>query len=126
MKSKCHFIGKGDSSITTRGFCLYRKQCECLIPAKFFFNLPSYLNYYTFLICIYMRMFIWIWRGWCGRHRVIVAQVPVQSVSITTKVVGLKSVHGEVYSIQHYLIKNFSDLILNACQTDVTVLSWVG
>jgi hypothetical protein len=32
-------------------------------------------------------------------------QLPVQSVPITTKVVSSKPVHGEVYSIQHYVIK---------------------
>ena len=37
-------------------------------------------------------------------------QLPVQSVPIITKVVSLNSVHGEVYSIQHYVIKFVSDL----------------
>ena len=37
-------------------------------------------------------------------------QLPVQSVPITTKVVSSNSVHGEVYSIQHYVIKFVSDL----------------
>jgi hypothetical protein len=32
-------------------------------------------------------------------------QLPVQSVPITTKVVSLNPIHGEVYSIQHYVIK---------------------
>jgi hypothetical protein len=34
----------------------------------------------------------------------------VQSVSITTKVVSLNPVHGEVYSIQHHVIKFVSNL----------------
>ena len=34
----------------------------------------------------------------------------MQSVPITTKVVSSNSVHGEVYSIQHYVIKFVSDL----------------
>jgi hypothetical protein len=34
----------------------------------------------------------------------------VQSVPITTKVVSSNPVHGEVYSIQHYMIKFVSDL----------------
>ena len=34
----------------------------------------------------------------------------VQSVPITTKVVSSNPVHGEMYSIQHYVIKFFSDL----------------
>ena len=32
-------------------------------------------------------------------------QIPVQSVPITTKVVSSNPVYGEVYSIQHYVIK---------------------
>ena len=35
---------------------------------------------------------------------------PMQSVPITTKVVSLNPDHGEVYSIQHYVIKVVSDL----------------
>ena len=34
----------------------------------------------------------------------------MQSVPITTKVVNLNPVYGEVYSIQHYVIKFVSDL----------------
>ena len=37
-------------------------------------------------------------------------QLPLQSVHITTKVVSSHPVHGEVYSIQHYVIKFVSDL----------------
>jgi hypothetical protein len=37
-------------------------------------------------------------------------QLPVQSVPITTKVVCSNPVHGEVYSILHYVIKFVSDL----------------
>ena len=37
-------------------------------------------------------------------------QLPVQSVPITTKVISLNPIHGEVYSIQHYVIKFVSDL----------------
>ena len=44
-----------------------------------------------------------------GRDRMVV-QLPVQSVSITTKVVMSNPVHGEVYSIQHYVIKIVNDL----------------
>jgi hypothetical protein len=36
-------------------------------------------------------------------------QLPVQLVTITTKVVSLNPVHGEVYSIQRYVIKFVSD-----------------
>jgi hypothetical protein len=37
-------------------------------------------------------------------------QLAVQSVPIATKVVSSKPVHGEVYSIQHYVIKFVSYL----------------
>jgi hypothetical protein len=42
-------------------------------------------------------------------------QLPVQSVPITTKVVSLNSVHGEVYSIQHYVLKFVSDFWQVSC-----------
>ena len=37
-------------------------------------------------------------------------QLPVQSMSITTKIVSSNPIHGEVYSIQHYMIKFVSGL----------------
>jgi hypothetical protein len=37
-------------------------------------------------------------------------QLSVQSEPITTKIVSSNALHGEVYSIQHYLIKFVSDL----------------
>ena len=37
-------------------------------------------------------------------------QLLVQSVSIIIKVVSSNPIHGEVYSIQHYVIKFVSDL----------------
>ena len=37
-------------------------------------------------------------------------QLPMQSVPITTNVVGSNSTHGEVHLIQHYVIKFVSDL----------------
>ena len=40
-----------------------------------------------------------------GRYRIV-----MQSVPITTKVVSSNPAHGEVYSIQHYVIKFVSDL----------------
>jgi hypothetical protein len=36
-------------------------------------------------------------------------QVPVQFVPITTKVMSSNPAHGEVYSVQHYVIKFVSD-----------------
>ena len=37
-------------------------------------------------------------------------QLPMQSVPITTKVVSSNPVHGEVYSIQNYVINFVRDL----------------
>ena len=46
-----------------------------------------------------------------GRDRMVLdLQLPVQSVSITTKVVSSNPVHGDVYSMQHYVIMCISDL----------------
>jgi hypothetical protein len=41
---------------------------------------------------------------------ICISQLPVQSKSITTKVVSSNPAHGEVYSIQHYEIKFVNDL----------------
>ena len=38
-------------------------------------------------------------------------QLPVQLVPITNKVVGSNPVHGEVYLIQHYVIKFVSGFL---------------
>jgi hypothetical protein len=43
-------------------------------------------------------------------HYMYDLQLPVQSVPITTKVVSSNTVHGEVHSIQHYVIKFVSNL----------------
>ena len=48
-------------------------------------------------------------RDRCGRDLLVVG-FTVQSVPITTHVVSSNPVHGEVYSIQHYVIKFVSDL----------------
>ena len=67
------------------------------------------------LILIYKRVSA-INRGRCGHDRMVVGftttfvHVPVQSVPITTKVVSSNPTHGEVFSIQHYVIKFVSDL----------------
>jgi hypothetical protein len=37
-------------------------------------------------------------------------ELPMQSVPITTKLVSMNPAHGEMYSIQHYVIKFVSDL----------------
>ena len=53
-------------------------------------------------------------------------QLPVQSVPITTKVVSLNPVQGEVYLIQQYMIKIVSDLVLNTInQTKPNIYMYV-
>ena len=69
-----------------------------------------------FYTCHYNKQFTYLlilFRGCrgCDRDRMVFdLQLPVQSVSITTKVVSLNPVHGEVYSIQHHVIKFVSNL----------------
>jgi hypothetical protein len=41
---------------------------------------------------------------------VVGLQVPLQSVPITTKVVSMNPALGEVYTIQHYVVKFVNDL----------------
>ena len=43
-------------------------------------------------------------------HIIVILRFCLQSVPITTKVVSANLAHGEVYSIQHYVIKFVSDL----------------
>jgi hypothetical protein len=40
----------------------------------------------------------------------VIGSIPKQSVPITTKLVSLNPAHGEVYLIQHYVIKFVIDL----------------
>ena len=54
------------------------------------------------LTCVIVVVIIW----WFD----IQLHVPLQSVSITAKAVSLNPAHGEVYSIQHYVIKFVIDL----------------
>jgi hypothetical protein len=44
------------------------------------------------------------------RDRMVVGFTTVQSVPITTQFVNSNPVYGEMYSIQHYVIKLVSDL----------------
>jgi hypothetical protein len=51
--------------------------------------------------------FIRLDRGSHGRDQIV--QLPLKSVPITTQIVRSNPVHGEVYSIQYYVIKFVSD-----------------
>ena len=65
-------------------------------------------QWFSFTIVI----FSFIYKGCRGRDCIVVgfAITCVQSMPITTKIVSLNPAHGEVYSIQHYVIKFVSDL----------------
>ena len=54
------------------------------------------------IICIGAVVVVIVWQ--------LDFQQPVQSVPITTNVESSYPIHGEVYSIQHYVIKFVSDL----------------
>ena len=72
----------------------------------------------------FLRNFYWILELLCGIFflffifffivvviiRYLDLQLPVKSVPSTTNVVSSNTVHGEVYLIQHYVIKVVSDL----------------
>jgi hypothetical protein len=49
--------------------------------------------------------------------------LPVQSMLITTKAMSSNVVHGEVYSIQHYVIM-FVSVNVNEKETVVATLTW--
>jgi hypothetical protein len=52
------------------------------------------------------------YRGHCILWRnTLNIRLPVQSASITTKIVSSNTAHGDVYSIQHYVIKFVCDLL---------------
>ena len=53
---------------------------------------------------------------------VVHLELPMQSVPITTKLVSSNPTHGEVYSIQHYVIKVF----LATCDRSVVFFGYSG
>jgi len=80
----------------------------------------SILFVLLFKIPVFMAQILYIYklkhsfylRGRRGRDQMVVGftTLSVQSVPITTYVVSSNTVHGKVYSIQHYMIKFVSDL----------------
>ena len=59
------------------------------------------------VISLSMLIQIWIYLLYLSTHS---TQLPMQSVPIITDVVSSNPAHGEVYSMQHYVIKFVSDL----------------
>ena len=83
-------------------FLLLISITNCIFPFSVLFNTWLWLFFWYFQICEVKQkliqrslshIFIWL----CG-------------MPITTKVVGLNPVHGDVYLKQHYVIKFVSDL----------------
>jgi len=54
---------------------------------------------------MYISLVLFILIAFIDKGIVMDLQLSVQSVPITTKAVSLNPAHGEVYSIQHYVIK---------------------
>ena len=70
---------------------------------------PSIRYSIIFDDCI-LKLHLDLW-GRRGIDRMVIrVQLPLQSVPNTTQVVSYNPFHGEVYSIQHYVIKCVSDL----------------
>jgi hypothetical protein len=79
-----------------------------ILKSYYFFDPPTNCK-----ICVLLHIAIAAYNFMLnhGRDRMVVGlQLPVKSVSITTKVVSLNPVHGEVYLIQYYMIKFVGDL----------------
>ena len=69
-----------------------------------FYNCDNH-NKFSLYYNIYIYIVFNCCQYHCGRF-----QLPAQSVPITTKIVSSNPVHGEVYSIQYYVMKFVSDL----------------
>ena len=65
------------------------------------------LQYFGLKRSWWMRRTHWIWGAFVVVIVFLDLQLPVQSVTITTKVVSSNPVHGKAYSIQQYMI-NFA------------------
>jgi hypothetical protein len=59
---------------------------------------------YTFIIHVVLVLLI-VSMGLRGGDGMVIGITPMQSVPINTKVVSLNPAHGEVYSMQHFVIK---------------------
>jgi len=78
----------------------------------FLFKLKSREQYFNTIANLQITNHNEVQKGRSRRDRMLVVvdlQLPVQSVPIATKVVRSNTAHGEVYSIQHYVI-NFVSL----------------
>ena len=102
----------------------YRHTCFQISKKLDLFLLVYLTTDSTHIICLHLSLFsynIYFYNDFPYLPGAIVVvwllnlQQHVQSVSITTKVAGSNPTHGEVYSIQHYVIKFVSDLRQVGC-----------
>ena len=91
-------IGSGLKLYITIYFFIFYFTLRILVYVLFFSSVPAYIP--LFFIGTIVVVIAWY----------LDIQLHVQSVPITTKVVSSNPVHGEVYSIQCYVIKFVSDL----------------
>jgi hypothetical protein len=65
---------------------------------------------YLFKCVLHYLILIWFEAIIVDIERYLNLQLPMKSVPITTKVVSSNPANGDVYSIQHYMMKFISDL----------------
>jgi hypothetical protein len=83
-------------------FLLLISITNCIFPFSVLFNTWLWLLFWYFQICEVKPKLI---QGSLSHTFILLCGMP-----ITTRVVGLNPVHGDVYCIQHYVIKFISDL----------------
>ena len=87
----------------------------CVRDIDFVLSTKFLLDFGTAVWYFFLFFFFYFFFS-CYHHIVVVIiryldlQLPVKSVPSTTNVVSSNTVHGEVYLIQHYVIKVVSDL----------------
>jgi hypothetical protein len=81
---------------------------EPLIPKnRIFSNITIHRKGMSFKDSNFSRINVDAYRWSCNDKKY---KLPVQSMLITTTILGSTPVHGDVYSLQHYVIKFVSDL----------------
>ena len=94
---------------TSSQIYLYMLDCVLLWFYRFLFLEKLYLKQYS-IRGIYDHEYNTNIQPYLGNKGPLDLQLHMQSVPFITKVVSSNPVHGEVYSIQHYVIKFVSDL----------------
>ena len=82
--------------------CKNPTHCVCLIQSRHHcYNHLVKMYKLVLAICMIIGVVVWC----------LDLQLPMQSVPITAKFMSLNPTHGEVFSIQHYMIKFVSDFL---------------